>query len=70
MSWPGRPADTGQLTVVVPVTEQELVGLRLRRPEGRPKLRVKRRPDGARLLVATEPDRWALELLTSWRAAL
>lgn len=53
----------------VPITEQELAGLRLRRPMGRPPLRVTRREDGALLLRAGELDRWALEQMVEWRSA-
>lgn len=53
----------------VPVTEQELVGLRLRRPTSRPQLRVRQLENGALLLRAGEADRWALEQLAAWRTA-
>lgn len=55
------------VTVLVPVTESELVGLRLRRPFGKPKLRVHRHSTGALMLRADERDRWALVQLYAWR---
>lgn len=55
------------VTVLIPVTEAEVVGLRLRRPWDKPRLRVHARPDGALLLKADEADRWALIQLYAWR---
>lgn len=57
---PGRQYD-------VPVTEQELAGLRLRRPTRAPRLRARGVREGGLVLRAGDGDRWALALLATWR---
>lgn len=60
-----QQAGRGQ-QVEVPVTEQELVGLRLRRPADAPRLRV-RTLSGGMVLRAGALDRWAIEQMVAWR---